>query len=353
MENKDRNSYNIKRYLKSQYKKDKDSKKLILKTLELLYPGRGDFPDISIQNPQRFQRYFANTIFTTEFPEKEFLKISTSSIEDLKNLLDLWQEKKWLFDLRTKIWEKRFFISKVEFENVVLAWIYIINNDPRSNNEILIQNLIPKNTTQIIKERYDKDQVEFKKFLYSLFDTSNKIYFENTIIIRDLLRHYIDEPDFEFILTKGELLKLAITRLEEQVKLSQKFNNMDLEFYYNCYEDILADSRNVIIPIQANEILRNKIIKDPSGYLKFSVRPKYIPHDDKTYVFEPFIPQYFESWDNFKNFLMLQINENEKIKPLARHYIAFSENNHEWFTSTDLPINLILNEVGEVGYKDL
>jgi len=94
------------------------------------------------------------------------------------------------------------------------------------------------------------------------------------------------------------------------------------------------------------------INKYPTQYLRFVIRSMSTPNIDGEYTFEPFIPQYFGSWDAFEEFLnktvqasKMTMNDLEadlktfksEFDPLLDYYKLFKDSGHRSFASEGTP----------------
>ncbi|MEQ8576139.1 MAG: hypothetical protein RIB63_18880, partial [Fulvivirga sp.] len=186
--------------------------------------------------------------------------------------------------------------------------------------------------------------------LSNLLRGSAAEYFNTLEIGGYLLRKKIYNEDFQTILSREELLKLNTERFAGILEKLKVFTISVFNYgYYNCILEI--DSKNrVFIDRSANETLLRYIMRFPKEYLEFVIRPKFVGGGFDTYTFEPYIPQYFGSWDNFEAFLLTDEKNNTD---LLRHFEKFKMNSYEDFASKELPFNLDKDDKGSTVFKKL
>ncbi|MEQ8361541.1 MAG: hypothetical protein RH948_01665 [Cyclobacteriaceae bacterium] len=288
----------------------------------------------SIVNANKFDIYFDNTLNTEGILFREFTPVLTQSWNDIKVKFDSWKSEgkvSYLIEILNSIDQ---FESREKFEKIAKLWISLVNSGVRQD-KILVDwiNSVSRNEAAIGRF-YGMD----KTFFESIFSTSSDCFFYDTYAIRIILRNYIDDiPDFTFPLSKMLLQEISVKRLKEFVDTRKQFDVRVFNlFYYNCWSGKTPDN-NIILLGKAHDVVRGHVEQFPYDFLRFVVRSRSAPHLDEEYVFEPFIPQYFGSWDKFEKFLHVKAEENDEFKLLVNFFNDFKKSERNVFHSEEMP----------------
>lgn len=226
------------------------------------------------------------------------------------------------------------FSSLQRFRLSSFIWVTLTNNI-QDQDRILILWI-----TQISSHQNEVDLLlgeEKKKFFEKLMMPSNEPFFFTTYLCRILLRKYINGETIYFPLSKEELQAISVKRLTMYVAEKEAFDTRVFNlFYYNCWESKDSNDR-VRILSEANKIILEYILKYPKDYLRFTIRPKYGPHLDGLFVFEPFTPQYFGTWDAFEDFLKEIAENDQEFKEMIGYFVDFKKNSFSEFYSESPP----------------
>jgi predicted KAP-like P-loop ATPase len=295
---------------------------LLVTTLKLIFGESKDRPDLSVKYQRNFYKYFGNALFEGNLSESEFKEVLNSSGKEKVKIIEELASKNKISDLENKIRKFNTYESEREFLSFITAWVVLMN----INGDRWIEEFLLSFQEGVSKLKLEKTSLG--RFFESLFNESNETHFARTTILRDVLRHYIKDNNYEFVLDKGEIQQIALSRLRDYCQRVTQITETGFEFYYNCFETI--DEKNTIILIpEASKIILNKIYEDPQAFIKFIIRPLYRPHDGHTYVFEPFIPAYFGSWDQFLEFIQLHAIRDENVKEIVAWYFEFKKRSYE------------------------
>jgi hypothetical protein len=323
--------YRLESDLASILKLQEKDRRIVIETLEMLFPKEGPIPNLSIRHKDNFHRYFGNTLFEADLSEMEFQEILTSDISEKESRVKALIAKGKSSDLKIRVRTYEGYNSKAQFEDLIRTWVLLFNFAGDESNEIF---LLRVNETK--SKSLFEDNDEYKRFFNSLFETSEPIYFHQTIILRDILRHYIKEPDYKFIISQRDAQELALSRLKEHASRTNGMDEQTIRYYYNCYADIDESNRVILMP-EASSVIFEKIIQNPTSYLKFIVRPLYAPHDGTSYTFEPFIRSYFGDWKRFEDFLSSVALQDSNANILIKYFEDYKKSGYERFV-TDQPI---------------
>ena len=298
----------------------------------------------SIINPDKFYTYFDNNLTSEGLLFREFIPILERDFSIIKKQLYEWMDEGKISSVIEILKTVDAFYTLDRLHKVTKCWIIIINREIQRDH--LIEYWVSD-----ISSHMDRIQIMFggdKSFFHKIHDINDEAFFFDTYVIRILLRKFInsesvDSESFTWPIKKEDLQQIAIERLRLYITTRNSFDVRAFNyFYYNCWKGKKND--HVLIMDEANEIIKEYIDAFPEDYLRFIIRPKYSPHIDETYVFEPFIPQYFGSWEAFKQFLYIISKTNSEFEIMIKYFLDFEASNFEMFHSEKLPIWLELDE---------
>jgi hypothetical protein len=311
----------------------KDSENL-LELMQYLFPASsGANKDRkSIRNPENFKIYFDNNLTSKGLLFREVTPILDLSWPEIKQRLQAWNKEGRLNYLIDVLKSTDAIASRERFEKISKIWVTLINWNYRPDDNFNEWVRVIRENKSQIDRMYGSDL----SFFDQVFIENNECFFFSTYVIRILLRLYIDKGQtFEFPVSKTRLQEISLQRL---TRYEESRNEFDIRvfnlFYYNCWKE-KGSHDNVIILDEANNIVRKHIEKFPEAYLRFTVRPKYTPHIDGEYVFEPFLKQYFGEWKVFEDFLRGHASKNSEFDVLIGYYEQFKKNEFKSFHSEE------------------
>lgn len=319
---------------------------LVCEMLSYLFAG-GKEDRRSVIYPDKFDLYFDNSLGTQQLLFSEFVSLLDKDWPEIQYQAMQWIEEKkagYMIDILNSI-DAYSNISRTE--KVAKLWVLLINCNQY---------------TEISTEAWLKligDKVKLHLFgsegpmhlVRQLFETKGPVFFFTTYILRLVLRKYIDGTEQFFPLSKVECQAIAVNRLREFTNSRREFDRRVFEFfYYNCWES--KENDNVILMKEADEVVLGHINKYPTQYLRFVIRSLSTPNIDSEYTFEPFIPQYFGSWDAFEEFLNMTVQASKmatdeveadlktfksEFDPLLDYYKLFKASGYRSFASEKAP----------------
>lgn len=272
-------------------------------------------------------------------------------LDEFLKKINKWSSKGLDTQIKSKFYSIEFYDSREDFEKIIRCWVHLINNNILTDEMLFILLLSNENQDSIIDIHFNGDKEEYKSFVSSLFLPEGEYTFKHSTIISSLLRSYLDKDNFVFILTKSELQDIAVDYLTKYLQKMHTFNITCLLLYQNCWEKLEAD-RGIIIDNRANSLINNHLQKYPNDYLKYVIRPEFMPHDDGNYVFEPYIPQYFGSFPKFEEFLTGQQESNDYASQLLVYFNVYKSKDYKQFHSDSIPKYLRKDNRGNVVFRE-
>lgn len=283
----------------------KDQVELVTNSILFLFnPNRQRNSLRSILYSENFLLYFSPEIFN-HISFKEFKNLRNSNLNDYFKKLDLWIEQGKKQDILNIYFKTNEFENKKDFESFVLSMVYL----NKLNESYLRVDLFTKlnKVKKIVSEFYNDNLSEYKDFLMSIFNAAKPPYVFESLIVFDFYYVLLTKTsDLENIFTLDELSDLIYSYFEKYTRENSIVDSNAFRLYYNNYESITNENRNIIISDRANKLFKDFIEKNPVEYIKELIRPLYSPHDGKTFTLEPFIKQVFINYENFENFLNKQ-----------------------------------------------
>jgi hypothetical protein len=139
------------------------------------------------------------------------------------------------------------------------------------------------------------------------------------------------EGNFNFLLTKEDLIEICEKRLEEYC--SQNDNPLEaFGLLYLCWDHV-DEENHVHLSEGSLEIIYKFIQKVPIKYLLFLIRPKYVPPmsfrgpEYVEFVFEPFTKAILGDWEKFDAFIKglkpTNIEEKELIEKIDKLFLKY------------------------------
>lgn|GEM_PF-5706500 len=320
--------------------------RIIIETLKILFPKRGELHELSIRHKDNFHRYFGNVLFDSDLSERDFNELLLADSAKKGEMVDSLIAEGKGDDLKVKVRNFDRYKSKEQFKNLIEVWVILFNKNLDDSAEIFILRLRERKSIDFFEIG------EYKSFISQLFDLTQVIHFENTFVLREIIRHYIQDSKFEFELSKEEAQALALKSLVDYANGCTEIDERAFRLFYNCYQDIDKSTSRVILMPEANKVILEKIKEKPKSFLKFIIRPQFRPHDGETYVFEPFIPRYFGSYEKFEEFLKDLSKTEPDAKIIIKFFTDFSKNNFQSFTTKETIKWLRIDENGNATFVE-
>lgn len=287
----------------------------------------------SIINPDKFYLYFDNNLSSEGLLFREFIPLLERDFSVIKKQIYEWMDEGKISSIIEILKTVDAFYTLERFHKVSKTWVLILNRE--TQRDLLIEDWISN-----ISSHMDRIEQMFgveRSFFKTIHEENNESFFFDTYVIRNILRKFINREQFTWPIGKGELQKISIERLRQFVSTTQEFDIRAFGyFYHNCWKE--KQNEHVIILEEANEIIAEYISIYPDDFLRYTIRAKFGPHIDGSYVFEPFTPQYFGSWDNFEKFLKNRAEENNEFTSMLKFYEDFKRNSFDSFYTSDIPI---------------
>jgi hypothetical protein len=299
-------------------------------------PSRSDDADIpsnSIRRAGRMSSYVELKLDDAFFKYNEFLsEIKSSTEEQFEKYLaevlskDKYYKARQIFDLLNT--DIQVFTSNKELHNRAVFALLEIEKIGVPIPKNLLGLLYNKNIGHVLKPAYLKDH--FKK----TFQNYDKYgYSAPSNIIASIVREMILETfDSDFVFDKVELEQINVNIFNNYLLKANQVDKKVFELYYNNYHDIDKQTNKVRLNPKASNVLHKFITKNDhrNSYFNFLPRPQMQPHTEDIYVFEPFIPQVFGSWENFEIFLKGS-TDYEHLDELITYFERFKEGDFKTF----------------------
>ncbi|MDX2191137.1 MAG: P-loop NTPase fold protein [Bacteroidota bacterium] len=148
------------------------------------------------------------------------------------------------------------------------------------------------------------DENDFKSyFLTLLVEKTDKPFVATSRLLVQIIRRYIDDEEYKFLLTKEECQNIQLKYLKLYTKDLPGVSELVFELYQNCFHDITREERKIILIPNANEIFLNYIKERPVEYLQFIiVDNQELFSDERPFkTLRAFVNQTFENYKNPKN----------------------------------------------------
>jgi hypothetical protein len=351
--NKSFNEVNIISLLKEIKISDNTINDSILEIIKKLFSTNSYFDIRSIKN-DKIENYFDNALNDIPIKYSEINKIIYNNWNDNKVNVAAWvseNKSSYLIDFIGTI-DFTYVIDSVnKFENVTKVLAYLINRKVLNSNYQFIK--LFSDESLLIK--LFKENNPIKKLFNDFFDKKTDCFLYTTFIIGNLLKAYINDEGFKFLLSKKELQDISVEALKEFVKEKKYFDSRAFDlFYYNCIDTINQETYETRLLDEANKTIRSYIERFPIDYFRFSIRPTIYPLE---YIFEPFTDEYFKSWDEFKMFIENVDGNSEELDFLKEYFQKFESMNHQKFNLIDnlpycLEIDKKTNTIVNKYFKD-
>lgn len=302
-------------------KQEVTEKDILLNILKRLFP---DTVDNTIRNvigcKKSFPIYLSNQLFN-RLSRKEFYHAISGEKANLSTVLDKWLSNNYYADVREYLASTsyEFLENKNEFENYVELHFLLIDKDVNIDM-ILLQNHFYGEIKNKIDERFYDNEDEFNQYIRKKIETASSP-FKIRILISELIRKYLYNQDFDFVLTLEELQQLALNYLKQYLIEIPDLNEDGMWLYYTCVEKI--DKNSEVYLMKEASILMKEFItkKNTKYYLDKFIRPYYSPDDGHARTAEPFVSSIFGSFDEFEKF----INNNKTYENIEVIKYFFGE----------------------------
>lgn len=291
--------------------------------------------------------YLDNTLSQKGILFKEIISVYQKDWIEIRKEIGNWISNKKGYYLTDILKYIDYYSDKNKFEKIIKSWVYIFNKNISGQIEYWITLLKDENR---IKQLFPDEK--YKDLVRNLYNWENDCFYFVSYSIRFILRHYLENDKFWFPLSKKELQEIAVKYLKHFIDSRTKFDIRVFNlFYYNCWDSIdLSLNRKVNILKQANEIIREYIFKYQIDFLRFVIRATTEPIIEPYYTFEPYIPEYFNGWSEFEDFLNANAKENSEFIKMVEYFSEFKKLSYINFFSANPPEWIEIDENSKIAY---
>lgn len=301
----------------------------LAETLQEIFPDRPKYEDRAVAVPSSFNIYFARRLFDNISLTK-FRECRRNGIDAMKSFVDDVSEDT---DKRSEFLEVigtvDSYDDKKDFETIISTLFYLADKNIYYNNSHLISKIHSGAVETIIKQYYNSNEEEYKKFIQRNINSLGLLL--SSALMSEIIRKYIyEKEEFKFILSLKECQEITVENLKKYLSGQNKISDYSFNYYYTCIETIEDVTAKVVIIKAANNIFKDFIeTKDPLGYLRLQIRPYTTPNIYKQFVMEPFIAQTFDGYENFETFLSRQNQEDPIVKKVKTFYDTYKANSYQ------------------------
>lgn len=289
----------------------------------------------SIVYPDKFDIYFDNSLNTRGLLFKEFVPLLRKEWPEIRVQVNEWLEAGKADNLAEMLFERHPEDIR-DFEMANRIWVLIMNYPQQRDIHISRWLQRIQMDRGIIEKLYGPRGPE--QFFKSLFSQHSPAFFSDNYALRFILISRTDYANKFFPMTREELLSTSLIRLRKFIRSRSEFDiRVFTLFYYHCIRDVDVSGKISLIELAGMEV-RKYLQKYPIEYLRFVIRPKH-GTAAKLYVFDPFIPEYFGSWEKFEIFLGDAVAQGaDEFTTMLLHFENFSNSGYKEFESENPPI---------------
>lgn len=268
--------------------------------------GYSSDPDklLSVDQANKFERYFANVIFENNISENDFKSfLQTSEDQERESTIKKWIAEGKEDDLKYRLENLKNFSNKEEFENTLKSILVIAQSKSNKGNSLIgfdTRNLRDKieingqpEDTQL---RFYSTPNEYKGFINQLLNSSLPTHrLERELLVSALKGPYDPKYGMEFPLNKEEMQKRLEQRFYEHIENKRP---MDWDFwgFYHSTKHLNSTEKY-------QTTLRDYITNE-SNRKEFTLAfIEQIPFEKLIIIRKEFIEQLFGSIENFELYL--------------------------------------------------
>lgn len=298
-------------------------------TRSVFEPKYSSDPDklLSVDQSNKFERYFANIIFEINISEKDFksfLKISDN--QEREAIVKKWISEGKEDDLKYRLETLKNFNNKEEFENTLKSILAIAQSKSNKGNFLIgfdtrnLRNKIEINgqpeDTQL---RFYSTSNEYRDFINHLLNSSLSPHrLERELLVSALEGPYNPKYGMIFPLNKEEMQKRLEQRFYEYIENNRPMNWDFWGFYHS--------TKYLNSTVKYQTTLRDYITNE-SNRKEFTLAfIEQIPFEKLIIIRKEFIEQLFGSIENFELYLG-KMADTDLTKEFKDIYYKIKENN--------------------------
>lgn len=298
--------------------------------LDILFPEDSPYKLRSINNSMAFDIYFYENVYG--HLKLADMEQAFEQGEDYKKLIKQFISQNTIQDFISFIDSKNILIfqTKEKFERYIDICLYLyIHGAETTIPHFKILTLIYVEHSKEIKEKYQYNDDEYRDVILTKL---KGIYPEYPYgIVRSILIGVINnEFDEKIIFKKEDMLNVATDSLKDIIDNNEYINQQHIELLYGCISDINQTTRIITLNEESCSIMKEYIIKNPTGYFKNFVRLGMVTFnkDFNSIACEPFWEQIFKTKDDFESFIKAQNEASIPNITLIRNFWELYKNNN-------------------------
>lgn len=234
----------------------------ILKLLVALFPNSSKEVDKPrcIQKPSNFDLYFSGNLFEL-ISLTEFRKARNNGVEDLKLFIDKCIDEELVGELKEILNRIQDFDSRLDFELIIEASIYLVSKNVNYDLEVLFKKLTDTHLSKMgyFYPRHFKAKLE--DLLYNYKSTSIAMF------LGFILDRFRSENPESFILNEQEIQNLTLKIFKDHTRHNANTTKDTIIYHESCQREINKTTHEVLLLKEANDLFIDLIKKDPLSYL--------------------------------------------------------------------------------------
>lgn len=292
---------------------------------------------MSINYPNKFERYFMHILSGRELSEKDYQEAIEQDIDGFKSRIKDWVEEGKALSVARRLYLIKDFSNRENFEKIISGIFYLANLDGKTEGNRFhrtgrvwydIDNLIGKITNydgEIGKKHYS-DINEYSSFIISFFDNASNPYLFESYLANRLF--YKDIKGNYFPVSKSALEDYILNYLKKYCCESDKIDANTWGLYWNCIlTDWIPSGSNSWTPQkrkldEADTVLRDFILeKDLNGFLVAIIEGTF---KENKFAVNKIANELFNGWEGFED--MLNGQDESKwsyLKEFKEFFILF------------------------------
>lgn len=293
--------------------------------LSLEFSSKTDEEDkLGVKYVNKFERYFAHTIFANNISEDEFARFLALDLEDLEKQLMTWENEGKLADLGKALNNKWDFHSQREYESTLRAIFLCLNfhNNTIDWNQFVSKMFGTKLFPVVFRTEYTAKQ--FFKELFSSAKPPLNLYANLLSELRKRnLRRTTDDPE-RFPLSNGEINDLLENYLMSELETGVLFSNEFWSLYFIC-QKMEADGAK--IPFEkSNDLIIDSLEKTENviPFLKSLIM--YNDYGYESHFRRGAVEDLFDDFDTFEREFLNKLDEDNSFIKEFKDYYTKSKN---------------------------